>query len=86
VDVGYALAQQRAATFGNKQSYGLELDAAFRYHSRREPIYFQLQYGVMFPLGAFNRPASIYTVNAQMGGGSDAKAAQTIQAQVGVRF
>jgi len=43
----------------------------------------QLQYGVMFPFGAFNRDSSVYPT-AQNGG--DAKAAQSIQAQIGIKF
>jgi uncharacterized protein (TIGR04551 family) len=79
VDVGYALAANRASTLGNKWSYGIELDGAARYHDVREPIFFQLQYGVMFPLPAFNR------INAS-GTRDDARAVQTIQGQVGIRF
>jgi uncharacterized protein (TIGR04551 family) len=80
VDVEYALAAQRASTLGNRYSYGVELDGAVRYHDAREPIFFQLQYGVMFPLGAFNR------INPDDLGTEDARAVQTIQGQLGIRF
>ena len=83
LDIEYAIAHQRIATFGQKANYGLELDAAFRYHDQQEPIFVQLQYGVMFPFGAFNRDPNAYTT-AQNNG--DAKAAQTIQAQIGIKF
>jgi uncharacterized protein (TIGR04551 family) len=79
VDAGYALAYNRRSTLGSKWSYGIELDAAARYHDAREPIFFQLQYGVLFPLPAFNR------VNPS-GVTDDARAVQTLQAQVGIRF
>lgn len=81
-DVGYALASARQSTLGNRFSYGIELNGGIRYHDAREPIFFQLQYGVLFPLGAFNRlnPAGS-TVGAE-----DARASQTVQAQVGIRF
>jgi uncharacterized protein (TIGR04551 family) len=79
VDAGYAMAMNRRSTLGNKFSYGIELDGALRYHDTREPIFFQLQYGALFPLPAFNR------INPS-GTREDARAVQTIQAQVGIRF
>ncbi len=79
VDVEYALAVNRRSTLGNRYSYGIELDGAMRYHDTREPIFFQLQYGVMFPLPAFNR------INPS-GAVEDARALQSVQAQVGIRF
>jgi uncharacterized protein (TIGR04551 family) len=78
-DVEYALATRRQATLGNKWSYGIELDGAVRYHDAREPIFFQIQYGVMFPLPAFNRIRD-------MGSPDDARAVQTFQGQLGIRF
>lgn len=78
VDAGYALATNRRSTLGNKYSYGIELDGAARYHDTREPIFFQLQYGVLFPLPAFNRITTT--------GRDDARAVQTVQAQLGIRF
>lgn len=89
LDIEYAVAPQRANTWGNKSNYGLELDAAIRYHDRQEPIFFQLQYGVLFPFGAFNRgteyanPGEGVTAIPNNG---DAKAAQSVQAQIGIRF
>ncbi len=85
LDIEYAVAQQRTATWGDKSNYGLELDFAFRYHDQQEPIFFQLQYGVMFPFGAFNRSTGKYDITTIQNNG-DAKAAQTIQAQLGIRF
>lgn len=88
LDIEYAFAPQRTNTWGNKANYGLEIDAAFRYHDRQEPIFFQLQYGVMFPFGAFSRG---FEYNNESGGylvpnNGDPKAAQTVQAQLGIRF
>ena len=83
LDIEYAVAHQKLATIGNKNNMGLEIDVAMRYHDQQEPIFVQLQYGVMFPFGAFNRdPASLPSLSL----GSDAKAAQSIQAQIGIRF
>ena len=78
LDVQYALAHAKTATAGNAFSYGIEVDGAIRYHDVREPIFVQLQYGVMFPLKAFDRDLGV--------GLTDAKAAQTVQAQVGIKF
>ena len=79
VDVEYALAARKASTLGNKYSYGVELDGALRYHDAREPIFFQVQYGVMFPLPGFNR------INPD-GTRENARAVQSIQGQLGIRF
>ncbi len=79
VDVEYAMAANRRSTLGNRYSYGIEIDGAVRYHDKREPLFFQLQYGVMFPLGAFNR------INPD-GSEEDARALQSVQAQMGIRF
>ncbi len=90
LDIEYAFAHQRTSTPGNKLNWGLELDAGLRYHDTREPIFFQLQYGVMFPFGAFNRPTELYTSTEEgallVPNEGDAKAAQTVQAQLGIRF
>ncbi len=85
LDIEMAFAHEARATYGNRYSYGLELDGAVRYHDIREPIFFQLQYGVMFPFGAFNRRSgSGYSL--ALGNDGDAKAAQTVQAQIGIKF
>lgn len=82
VDIEYALAARKASTLGNKWSYGVELDGALRYHDAQEPIFFQVQYGVMFPLGAFNR----INPEGTTPGTEDARAVQTVQGQLGIRF
>jgi len=85
LDIEYAIAHQRTATWGNKLNYGLELDGALRYHDQQEPIFVQIQYGVMFPFGAFNRQTNAYAGLPVQNNG-DAKAAQTVQAQIGIKF
>ncbi len=74
VDIEYAFGPKATSMPGNMRSYGLELDGALRYHDVREPIFLQLQYGVMFPFKGLEV------------GGTNAKAAQTVQAQVGIKF
>ena len=87
LDVQYALAHQKAATYGGKTSWGLELNTALRYHDVREPIFVQLQYGVLFPFGGFDRPPAVYATDTYAPpNNGDAKAVQTLQAQVGIRF
>ena len=87
-DIQYALASQRSATIGNRFSYGLEFDASFRYHDPREPIFFQFQYGVLFPFGAFNPTSGFEGSNEirSVVATDDAKAAQSVQAQFGIKF
>ena len=87
LDIEYAVAPQKSSTWGRKANYGLEIDMSLRYHDRQEPIFFQLQYGVMFPFGAFTRDPAIYNTDTYaVENNGDAKAAQTIQAQLGIRF
>ena len=83
IDLQYALAHRKAQTPGNKLNYGLELDGALRYHDANEPVFVQLQYGVLFPFGAFNAPLQDSVGQPYL---LDAKAAQSVQAQVGIKF
>jgi hypothetical protein len=83
IDLQYALAHQKGQTPGNKLNYGLEIDGALRYHDADEPVFVQIQYGVLFPFGAFNAPVQAPGTEPRL---LDAKAAQSVQAQVGIRF
>ena len=84
LDVEYALAHRKVATVGNKLNYGIEIDGALRYHDAREPIFVQLQYGVLFPFGGFN---AVPNADAADGtAAADATAAQSVQAQIGIKF
>jgi len=79
VDAEYAIAMRPQSTLNReKYSYGVEIDVAARYHDAREPVFFQLQYGVLFPLGAFDRRLTGIIENA--------RAVQTFQGQIGVQF
>jgi uncharacterized protein (TIGR04551 family) len=84
LDLGYAFAHRRQSTLGNKFSYGIDLAGALRYHDKEEPIFVQLQYGAFFPLGAFNRLR--FDEDGDAIRDDNARAAQTVQAQVGIRF
>lgn len=81
-DVEFAGAVDRRGTYaGDKSIWGLELAGAVRYHDIDDPIFFQLQYGVMFPFGGFEP-----LISSQNNARADAKAAQTVQAQFGIKF
>jgi hypothetical protein len=88
VDVEFAGAYNKRGTLaGDRSLWGLELAAAVRYHDAEEPIFFQLQYGVMFPFGAWNAERSGTNINGDpIVTRDDSRAAQTVQAQLGVRF
>jgi hypothetical protein len=82
-DIEFAGAVDRRGTIaGDKSLWGLELAGSVRYHDADEPIFLQLQYGVMFPFGGFNPEVTDGTATQRL----DSRAAQSIQAQVGVRF
>jgi hypothetical protein len=82
-DIEFAGAVDKRGTVANDKSlWGLELAGSARYHDADEPIFVQLQYGVMFPFGAFNARFMNGTTTQRV----DARAAQSIQAQLGVRF
>jgi hypothetical protein len=87
-DIEFAGAVNRNGTLaGDKSLWGLELAGAVRYHDADEPLFFQLQYGVMFPFGAWQPVVDREDGNGNVGRVRlDGKAAQTIQAQLGIRF
>ncbi len=82
-DIEFAGAvDKRGTVSGDKSLWGLELAGSVRYHDAEEPIFFQVQYGVMFPFGGFNALLTNGSATQRF----DAKAAQTVQAQFGIRF
>ncbi|HVI00197.1 MAG TPA: TIGR04551 family protein [Enhygromyxa sp.] len=87
-DIEFAGAVDRRGTLaGDKSLWGLELAASARYHDADEPLFFQLQYGVMFPFGAWQPVVERVDANGDPTRlRLDGKAAQTIQAQLGIRF
>lgn len=87
LDIEFAGAMNNAGTLaGNKSLWGLELAGALRYHDNDDPIFVQVQYGAMFPFGAFEPEVTLETVNGPSVQILDAKAAQTVQGQIGIRF
>lgn len=88
LDVEFAGAVDRRGTLaGDKSLWGLELAGAVRYHDADEPLFFQVQYGAMFPFGAWQPVVDrLDTNNDPTRVRLDGKAAQTVQAQLGIRF
>jgi uncharacterized protein (TIGR04551 family) len=78
----YSLAHEPTGYPGNSQNLGMELDLDLFYRNVDEKFYTGLQYGVLFPLGAFDRPAEIYGSTL----GADASTAQTLRWNVVVKF
>lgn len=88
LDIEFAGAIDKRGTLaGDRSLWGLEMAGAIRYHDAEEPIFFQLQYGAMFPFGAWNAVREVQSASGDIGyRRDDTRAAQTIQAQLGVRF
>lgn len=87
VDIEFAGAVDRRGTLaGDKSLWGLELDGAIRYHDADEPLFFQIQYGAMFPFGAWEPLVDRSTTTGNPEPRLNARAAQTVQAQLGIRF
>ncbi len=87
-DVEFAGAVDRRGTLaGDKSLWGLELAGAVRYHDADEPLFFQIQYGAMFPFGAWQPVVTRENANGDaVSTRLDGRAAQTVQAQLGIRF
>jgi len=87
-DVEFASAVNRGGTLaGDRSLWGLELAGALRYHDVQEPIFVQAQYGAMFPFGAWEPMEDrLSPAGDPVRVRADAKAAQTVQLQIGVRF
>lgn len=74
-DVNFAVVHQATGSVSSGLPiYGVELAGALRFHGVREPIFAQVQYGVLFPFAGLEY------------NGVDARAAQTVQGQVGIKF
>lgn len=81
LDLIYSLAHQTVAYPGNARNLGLELDLDLYYQNIDQGFYAGLQYGVLFPFAALDRPQSIYG-----GGADDASIAQTLQARLILKY
>ena len=87
LDVIYSLANRPVGTPGNALNYGLELDVTVGYHNDDEGFYAGATYGVLFPFGALDHPASVngQTFWSSTYAGSS-HAAQILRTWVGIKF
>ena len=81
LDIIYSLAHRPVAFPGNSANLGFEIDLDLYYRNVDEGFYAGLQYGLLVPLGALDRPEDIYGTRA-----SNAEVAQTLQARLIVKF
>jgi uncharacterized protein (TIGR04551 family) len=76
----YSLAQVPVSTPGNDIMWGLEMDVGAGYRNTAEGFYAGFTWGVLWPLGALNRPFPLW-MNSE-----DASAAQILRVYMGVKF
>jgi uncharacterized protein (TIGR04551 family) len=78
----YSVAQVPVSTPGNSINYGVELNVGASYRNTAEGVYGGATWGLLFPLGALDRPAGLWnTTNA-----ADAASAQILRVFMGIRF
>jgi uncharacterized protein (TIGR04551 family) len=78
----YALAPVPVATPGNSLSYGVEMDLSAMYRNTGEGFYAGVIWGVFWPMGALQRPASVWGTQDA----ADATAAQILRIFLGIRY
>jgi len=76
----YSMAQVPVSMPGNDLMMGLEMDVGAGYRNTAEGFYAGFTWGVLWPLGALNRPSPLWT-NAE-----DASVAQILRVYMGVKF
>jgi uncharacterized protein (TIGR04551 family) len=76
----YSMAQVPVSTPGNDLMYGLEMDVGAGYRNTAEGFYAGFTWGVLWPLGALNRPSPLWTT------AEDASVAQILRIYMGVKF
>ena len=76
----YSMAQVPVSTPNNELMYGLEMDVGAGYRNTAEGFYAGFTWGVLWPLGALNRSAPLWTIP------EDASVAQILRVYMGVKF
>jgi uncharacterized protein (TIGR04551 family) len=85
--VVYSMAQVPVATPGNALTYGLETNVGINYRNTQEGFFAGFVWGVFWPFGALNRTnPDIWPIGSISEGARDAKAAQIVRANLGIRF
>jgi len=81
--VVYSLAQVPVSTPGNALGYGFEMNVGASYRNTAEGFYAGMTWGVLWPMGALNRPDTLWTPGQ---GAGNATAAQALRGFLGVKF
>jgi uncharacterized protein (TIGR04551 family) len=84
-DVLTGIAPDKSNTTGNSNWLGLELDAS-SFMRTENGFYFQLAYGVLFPLKGLDHRKTSKISDQQLSDFGEAKTAQTVQAYIGITF
>jgi hypothetical protein len=63
--------------------YGIELDGDLGYENKEEGFFAGISYGVLFPMGALDHPASLGYQGDEDG---EASTAQTIQTRLMLKY
>ena len=79
----YSMAQVKAGTPGEAMSYGIEMNVGVNYRNTAEGFYSGVTWGVLWPLAALDRPATVVDWAADP---SNASASQILRAFFGIRF
>jgi uncharacterized protein (TIGR04551 family) len=83
----YSLAPEPVSTPGNAKSYGIEMDLGLTYRNPADGFYAGLIWGVLWPLGALDRPNTATAgVEPLWPKKEDASSAQVLRAFLGIRF
>jgi uncharacterized protein (TIGR04551 family) len=82
----YSIAQVPVATPGNQLGYGLEMNLGATYRNTAEGFYAGVTWGVLWPTGALDRPATRGDDSLWGAAGADAKSAQALRGFLGVKF
>jgi uncharacterized protein (TIGR04551 family) len=80
--VVYSMAQVPVSTPGNAISYGVETIVGAGYRNTAEGFYGGFTWGVLWPMGALDRPASLWGTSVV----NDASVAQILRIYMGVKF
>ena len=84
----YSMALEPVSTPGNASPYGVEMNLGVNYRNPADGFYGGITWGVLWPLGALNRPNEGSSVGGQMlwPEQQDATSAQVLRAFLGIRF
>ena len=79
----YSMAMEKMSTPGNALPYGVEMNLGLNYRNPSDGFYAGITWGVLWPMGALNRPEKLLNV---YGAEQDATSAQVLRTFLGIRF